>query len=266
MSPLNLCIVHRPGADVASVHLQLRQLGYTVTSIPHSAAKLLWDELRSNFDLAFVGEDITNQEFAALRQASGMPIATLSKRPLAQVDLRGRMRDALRKWSTQPGRDVATQGMVLKSGAVYYRVMPSEVVYIEAHRNYLDVHGVDSFIKVRATVKQIERILPEDDFLRPHRSYLVNRRYVTGLRRGFLLTADKRIPVSDSGRAAVVDHFRSVMITANLDETKLDLRQIERESRCYMKGTSSRTGTILQDALNAIRSSRGALVAAPTAA
>jgi len=54
-----------------------------------------------------------------------------------------------------------------------------EIVYIEANRNYVKIVSETKAYLVLLSLKQLERILPENSFCRVHRSYIVSLDHVT---------------------------------------------------------------------------------------
>jgi two-component system LytT family response regulator len=63
-----------------------------------------------------------------------------------------------------------------------YFVDPDEVQWIESEGDYVALHDGEDAHLVRKTMKELEARLPEDRFLRVHRSYIVNIDYVEELR------------------------------------------------------------------------------------
>ena len=54
------------------------------------------------------------------------------------------------------------------------KIRLSEVYYLEAKKDYVIIHTSDNVYTVHATMKEMMRVLPEDLFIRTHRSYIVN--------------------------------------------------------------------------------------------
>ncbi len=86
------------------------------------------------------------------------------------------------------------------------RVLPvSEILYIEVLDYQLRIHTRTSgVLSTNGHLSQLERKLPEGQFLRCHKSYLVNLAYVKGIRRyHLLLSSGQSIPVSKQNYNAV---------------------------------------------------------------
>jgi len=81
-----------------------------------------------------------------------------------------------------------------------------EVEFFEAARNYVQVHAGAGQYRVRETLSTFAAKLPENDFVRIHRSVIVNRNRVQELRRAFsgkytvTLISGKQVTLSRSHR------------------------------------------------------------------
>jgi DNA-binding LytR/AlgR family response regulator len=54
------------------------------------------------------------------------------------------------------------------------KIRVSDIYYLEAKKDYVTIHTSDNVYTVHATMKEMERILPSELFIRTHRSYIVN--------------------------------------------------------------------------------------------
>lgn len=81
-----------------------------------------------------------------------------------------------------------------------------EVEYLEAAGNYVQVHAGAGQYKVREKLSTFAAKLPERDFVRIHRSFIVNRNRIHELRRSFsgkylvTLVSGKQVTLSRSHR------------------------------------------------------------------
>jgi len=77
--------------------------------------------------------------------------------------------------TTAPGRvGGLADRMIVKSGGREVLIPYSELAYVRAAANYVELHLVDRSVEVREKISTMESRLPKDRFLRVHRSYLVN--------------------------------------------------------------------------------------------
>lgn len=61
----------------------------------------------------------------------------------------------------------------LREKNVIHKIPISEVIYVESFGDYLQLYTSNRQIKSRCTISAVEKALPEKDFIRIHRSFLV---------------------------------------------------------------------------------------------
>ena len=88
----------------------------------------------------------------------------------------------------------------------------SDILYIEAMENYIKIHRVSGIRTTsRMSLKSIIELLPEDHFLRIHRSYVVARSKVRGFNRQRIqLLPDVELPVGRLYADGVMSVFTDV--------------------------------------------------------
>lgn len=78
------------------------------------------------------------------------------------------------------------------------------ILYLESAGEYVRVHMTDKTeIVTLYRLKNMENLLPEDKFMRVHRSYIVNLQYVEGYTKGrVFLSGDQTVPIGDNYKEA----------------------------------------------------------------
>jgi DNA-binding LytR/AlgR family response regulator len=66
-----------------------------------------------------------------------------------------------------------TDHIFIKSGSKFFKVNFTEIIYIEAMKDYLKIHTQDYKLVTLQTMSEMERILPARQFLRVHKSFIV---------------------------------------------------------------------------------------------
>jgi DNA-binding LytR/AlgR family response regulator len=85
--------------------------------------------------------------------------------------------DALKK--LQPGISPAVATVFIKSGYEQVRVTLNEIRYVESIGNYVQFVLADRKITSRLTMNEAAELLPQDAFIRIHRSYLAAKSRIT---------------------------------------------------------------------------------------
>lgn len=99
--------------------------------------------------------------------------------------------------------------LFIKSEYKILRIKLEDIKYIEGMREYLRIHTVNEApVMTLLSMKKIEQFLPEDTFMRVHRSFIVNLNQITTIERNRIIF-DKNvyIPVSDQYKEKFREHI-----------------------------------------------------------
>ena len=87
----------------------------------------------------------------------------------------------------------------LKSTHNIIKVNLSDIEYIEGYKDYLKVYvGEQQPILTIKSLKALENVLPQDAFVRIHKSYIVSINKIKSYRKGKVKIKDKYLPIGDS--------------------------------------------------------------------
>jgi len=100
-----------------------------------------------------------------------------------------------------------SDSFTIKSGYDLHKVKYEDIQYIVSDSEYVTFHMADKKIISNQRLKALEQELPSAMFMRVHRSYIINKSNVTGLKGRDLMLSDVIIPVSDSYYDQVKDEL-----------------------------------------------------------
>ena len=83
------------------------------------------------------------------------------------------------------------------------RVDLADISYIEALRDYVALHIGTEKILTLESMRHMEEILPEDQFIRIHKSYIVNRNKIDYLERIRVVIGKEYLPIGDTYKEKV---------------------------------------------------------------
>jgi DNA-binding LytR/AlgR family response regulator len=90
------------------------------------------------------------------------------------------------------------------SDKIAVKVLLKDITHVEVYSNYCLIHTTTGVIKCRLTLDEIEQRLANGGFLRTHRSYVVNMRYIQSVAEDdFVLTNGTLIPIRRNDKLAV---------------------------------------------------------------
>lgn len=93
--------------------------------------------------------------------------------------------------------------LTVKSGSKLHRINLSEVIYLEAQGNYTRVVYNQHADNIYVPFSQIEALLDEANFIRVHRSFMVNKQKVTTVESSKILLQNHEVPIGRTYQEAV---------------------------------------------------------------
>lgn len=98
--------------------------------------------------------------------------------------------------------------MFVKSDYKLVKVAFDDILYIEGLKDYVRIY-LDNGDKIMSlmNMKKLEDYLPQPEFMRTHRSYIVNMRKITIIDRFRIVFGDIYIPISESYKEEVQSYF-----------------------------------------------------------
>lgn len=101
--------------------------------------------------------------------------------------------------SKKPTKNIQKDFITLKDNKTLHHVKLLDIRYIQSWGNYLKIFLINDDVKiVRKTIKMIEEELPEQSFIRIHKSYIVNINSIKSLIGNQIQIADQKLPIGKS--------------------------------------------------------------------
>src|SRR5258708_6496378 len=85
------------------------------------------------------------------------------------------------------------------------KVNLADILYIEALRDYIAIHTATARILSLESMKNMEEILPGSQFIRIHKSYIINRERIEFLERGKVLIHKQYLPIGETYREKLLN-------------------------------------------------------------
>ena len=142
-------------------------------------------------------------------------------KPIAYPDFLAAVQKGL-KWFGRESLDATetTDSFFVKSDYKLIRVRFADILFVEGLKDYVKIYFADGRKPLMSltSMRAIETTLPASQFLRTHRSFIVNMNQVNVLDRGQIVFDDKLIPVSDSYKEAVTQYFNQRLLSGRSAE------------------------------------------------
>lgn len=93
--------------------------------------------------------------------------------------------------------------ITVKSGYDVIKIKLRDIFFIEGMKEYVAFHTAEKRILSYLSLKSLINTLPDTEFIRIHRSFIVNKSHITSLHQNKLIVRGKELPVSRSYYKAV---------------------------------------------------------------
>ena len=113
--------------------------------------------------------------------------------------------------STQKSVKSEERFFYVKSEYKLIRILIDDILYIEGQKDYVKIRlaAPQKSVNCLMNMKALEDYLPQQDFMRVHRSYIVNLKRVKAIDRLRVVIGDTFIPISDTYKDAVTQFIAS---------------------------------------------------------
>ncbi len=242
----SILIVEDEMIIAASLSLQLTRLGYEVSGIVSRAEEVLLHiskqipdiilmdinlkgELdgievvhlvQKEFKIPIIYLTANSNEAHFNRAKETNPYAFVSK-PFKKLDLQRAIELTLvriqEERNNEKSVDLAVEEPFILSDCIFVRnhdkmvkVCISNILYIEAERNYCKIHCKEKEHLLVMTLKDIEEKLVSNTLLRIHRSFIVNLTHIDEIATNHVVIAKKAIPLSADLKKKLLLHIQKV--------------------------------------------------------
>lgn len=98
----------------------------------------------------------------------------------------------------------------IKEDYIMHKIFFNDLIFIQAYGNYLKIYTTyNKTIVARVTLTEVESQLPNDLFLRVHKSYLVNIKSIDKIHHNDIYIQDKIIPLGTTYKQEVLKKIKS---------------------------------------------------------
>ena len=120
--------------------------------------------------------------------------------------------------STQKSVKSEERFFYVKSEYKLIRILIDDILYIEGLKDYVKIRlaAPQKSVNCLMNMKALEDYLPQQDFMRVHRSYIVNLKRVEAIDRLRVVIGDTFIPISDTYKDAVTQFIASHTVSGHI--------------------------------------------------
>lgn len=89
-----------------------------------------------------------------------------------------------------------------------HKIYISEIVYVESIKDYLTIHTITGEIVAKHTITAFEGLLPAEEFVRIHRSFIVALKKIKGFNAHCVDIGGKELPIGQIYQAGVFEKLK----------------------------------------------------------
>ncbi|MBB5440083.1 DNA-binding LytR/AlgR family response regulator [Pedobacter sp. AK017] len=95
----------------------------------------------------------------------------------------------------------------------FVKIKKDEIIYLESKANYLHIHMIEDSYQTYLTMAEIAVILPTSEFIRVHKSFVVNLTHLVSINGNYIhLKNEIKIALGRNYRAAFFDKINPLLI------------------------------------------------------
>lgn len=99
------------------------------------------------------------------------------------------------------------QYLFVKADSKLEKVNFSDILFVEAMENYVGIYLSGKKLITHSTLKAIQEKLPVQDFLQPHKSYLINLNHINSIEGNMLHIGEYQVPISKYQKEEVMERI-----------------------------------------------------------
>lgn len=245
MAKTNVLVVEDESIVSKDIQYSLKKLGYNVVGAASTGEKAFELASTKNpdiilMDIMLKGDINGIQTAERVKKELNIPViyltayadeATLAKakvtepygyiiKPFKEVDLHTSIEMALYKFSKErevlqerdllysliESKENSTEFIFVKSKSRLVKINTVDIYFVEALKDYVAINTLESRYTIHSTMKDIVKKLPDDQFIRVHRSFIVRIDKISAIEYPNLqLEKDKKnIPIGGSFREELI--------------------------------------------------------------
>lgn len=162
-------------------------------------------QLKAKSDIPFLFLSSNTEPSTLKRMSVTQPLSFLTK-PFQKEAVLAVLELAKQKATVTPTQE-KNDHIFVKNGHLWEKVRLSELLYIEAQDNYIALHTAKGRKMVLMSMKTVEEQLDERQFVRIHRSYIVNVDAIDTLGPKHILVGTTELPLSASGKELLMERI-----------------------------------------------------------
>ena len=104
------------------------------------------------------------------------------------------------------------ESIFIKSNKKSYQVRFIDIVYIEGLGDYIKIHTEKTHLITNLTMKKMEELLPENEFYRIHKSYIVNLKKIVAIEGNMVELSNVKLTIGSNFRTDFFNRISNLSV------------------------------------------------------
>ena len=119
-----------------------------------------------------------------------------------------RFQQAVEKVKSYPKPDGEAPHLMIRENNSLIKLTQQDIIYLKASKDYVKIITTIKTHLISSTMKSLEETLPPTQFVRIHKSYIVNLRQIQAIKPAEVIMSNKEVlPVSPNFKERLLEHF-----------------------------------------------------------
>ncbi len=162
------------------------------------------EKIKNNYKIPFIYLTAFGDDKTVMKAVDTGPYGYLVK-PFSKVDVYSAIEVAINTHAkiskANAEEDGSNDSIFIRDDYMFVKLQVADILYIKSDKNYLDIYLKDKKHIVRGKLGDFLDNLPQKDFMKVHRSHVVNINKIDGFGGGFLKLGDIEIPMGSDYKA-----------------------------------------------------------------
>ncbi|MFV5692038.1 LytR/AlgR family response regulator transcription factor [Flavobacterium sp. LT1R49] len=114
--------------------------------------------------------------------------------------------------NTIKGEEVAINSVSVKVDGYFIEIELDQLLFAQSFGNYVKLHTIKRTYLASITTSEFEKCLPEKNFLRIHKSYIIALDKIDASEKDFVIIKKEKLPIGITYRRELIDRLKNKII------------------------------------------------------
>lgn len=169
----------------------------------------LAEHVNLNYSIPFIFISSNTDQHTLEKVKLAKPYGFLTK-PFKNIDIEMAIDLAMEKHTnTEKNQSITSNFIFLKDKGTWIKIKLNDILYLQASDNYTVLFFEKDSLLITQNLKYFEGVLPNTQFFKTHRSYLINKNFIESYSGDSILIHSSRIPVSSTYKFEIDELFKN---------------------------------------------------------